>query len=489
MLNINNNAALLKRDILVHMTKLQLENKLIENIDALPRLLAPDGSKPIRCCIYHDREVIRMRIIARLGFSLESVDSNNSLAFFASKALKRKEPSWPILTVLDDACNACVKTQYLVTDACQACLARPCKMNCPKNAIEITNGRAHINKELCINCGLCMKNCPYTAIIRIPVPCEEACPVGAITKDENGKETIDYHKCIFCGKCMSSCPFGAMMDKSQLVDVLNHIMHGKKKVHALYAPSIAAQFKAVPGQLEAALCACGFDKVWEVAIGADLTADKEAVEFEERMERGDKLMTTSCCPAYVRAVQKHVPELLNCVSDTKTPMHYTAELAKKSDPDCITVFIGPCLAKRREGMDDSEVDYVLSIEEVGALLIAKEIEIAEQEPKPESIIPTSSGRNFAVTGGVANAVKVRLHDQSILRPTVINGLNKEGMKQLAMYGKINAGTLPYKEDSPNLVEVMACEGGCIGGPSVITNARVASMQLKKYVAAGASDKS
>ena len=74
------------------------------------------------------------------------------------------------------------------------------------------------------------------------------------------------------------------------------------------------------------------------------------------MARGDKLMTTSCCSAYVRAVQKHVPELIPCVSETRSPMHYTAELAKQKEPDCITVFIGPCLAKRREGMDDECVD-------------------------------------------------------------------------------------------------------------------------------------
>ncbi|HZK20589.1 MAG TPA: monomeric [FeFe] hydrogenase [Treponemataceae bacterium] len=487
MLNINNHAAHLKREILVRMAKMQLKNTLIEEIDSIPRQLAPDGSSSIRCCIHHDREIIRKRVIARLGFSLETAHEHKSLAFYAAEALKRKEPTWPILTVLDDACNACVRTQYLVTDACQACLARPCKINCPKNAIEITNGRAHISKSLCINCGICLQNCPFHAIIKIPVPCEEACPVGAITKDENGKEVIDYNKCIFCGKCMSNCPFGAMMDKSQLVDVIAHIMLGKKNIHALYAPSIAAQFRAVPGQLETALQKCGFDRVWEVAVGADLTADKEAVEFEERMKAGDRLMTTSCCPAYVRAVKKHVPALLKCVSETKTPMHYTARLAKKADPDCVTVFVGPCLAKRREAMDDDEVDYVLSIEEVGAFLIAKGIDIGKQEPTPENIIPTASGRNFAITGGVANAVKVRLKDNSILRAAVVNGLNKKGMAQLGIYGKMNEGSIEYKEDSPNLIEVMACEGGCIGGPSVVTNSKIAAMQLKKYVASGASD--
>ncbi|MBO5137583.1 MAG: 4Fe-4S dicluster domain-containing protein [Spirochaetaceae bacterium] len=487
MLNINNNAAHLKREILVRIAKLQLAGKLEEGVHYIPREMAPSGSQPVRCCIFHDREILRMRVMARLGHSVEDYDDEKKLAEFAKEALERETPTWPMLTVLDEACNACVRSHYMVTNACQACLARPCMMNCGKKAISISAGRAHIDPEKCVNCGLCMQNCPYHAIIKIPVPCEEACPVGAISKDEDGKERIDYHKCIFCGNCMRECPFGAMMDKSQLVDVLKHIINGKKVV-AMYAPAIAAQFRAAPGQLEGALKQAGFSRVWEVAIGADITANKEAHEFEERMGKGDIMMTTSCCPAYVRAVKRHVPELSPCISDTRSPMHYTAQLAKKEDPDCVTVFIGPCLAKRREGMDDEFVDYVLSIEEIGALLIAKEIDVGKIPAEIPDTIPSASGRNFAISGGVAESVKIRLKNPELLKAAVINGLNKAGMKQLAQYGQIQSGAIPKPEDCPNLVEVMACEGGCISGPSVITNPKVAAIQLKKYVEAGSAEK-
>jgi [FeFe] hydrogenase (group B1/B3) len=486
MLNINNNAANLKREILIRIARLELDNNLIEGVHYIPREMAPLDKPPFRCCVYHDRAILRMRVLARLGCSVEDYDDDKSLSEYAKEALEREKPTWPMLTVLHDACNGCVRTHYMVTNACQGCFARPCMMNCPKKAITVDK-HAHIDETKCINCGLCMQNCPYHAVIKIPVPCEEACPVGAISKDETGHERIDYDKCIFCGNCMRECPFGAMMDKSQLVDVIHHMMMNKKKVVALYAPAIAAQFNAAPGQLEAALMKAGFDKVYEVARGADICADKEAKEFEERMARGDKMMTTSCCSAYVRAVQIHVPELKPCVSDTRSPMHYTAALARKDDPECITVFIGPCLAKRREGFDDPLLNYVLSIEEVGALFIAKGIEIASLEATNSNIVPTSSGRNFAKSGGVAEAVEVRLSDKSILRPALINGLNKAGMKTLAMYGMINSGKLPCKPDTPNLIEVMACEGGCIGGPSVITNPKVAAMQLDKYVANGKPD--
>ncbi len=480
MLNINNGAAQLRREILFRIAKLQLEDKLLEGVHFIPREMAPKNADPFRCCVYHDREVLRMRVIARLGHSLEDYDDEKKLAEYAQEALEREKPSEPMLTVLDEACNACVRSHYLVTNACQACIARPCMMNCPKGCIEITGGRAKIDAEKCVNCGLCMQNCPYHAIIKVPVPCEEACPVGAISKDENGKERIDYSKCIYCGACMRECPFGAMMDKGQLVDVIRHIMGGRR-VAALYAPAIAAQFRASPGQLDGALLKAGFARVYEVALGADITAEKEAEEWEERMERGDVLMTTSCCPAYVRAVHIHARELDPCVSETRSPMHYTAELARADDPDCVTVFIGPCLAKRKEGLDDPLVDYVISAEELGALLMAKEIDLAECASPDRTALPSPSGRNFAQSGGVAEAVRVRVKHPERLKGALINGLDVAGMKLLASYGKAAAAGKPC---DANLVEVMACPGGCIAGPGVITNPKVASVQLKKYVESG-----
>jgi len=483
MLNINNNSSRLKKEILVRIARLQFEGKLVDGVHNITRELAPPNASPIRCCVYHDREIIRHRVIARLGCGLEDYNDEKRLSEYAEEALNRGKPVGPVLTVLDLACNSCVRSHFMVTNACQACLARPCLVNCGKKAIAIKDGRACIDSEKCVSCGLCMQNCPYHAIIKIPVPCEEACPVGAISKGENGREHIDYDKCISCGNCMRECPFGAMIDKSQLVDVIKHMMAGKKVV-AMYAPAAAAQFRIEPGRLDGALLAAGFSNVVEVALGADITARNEAAEFAERMAKGEKMMTTSCCPAYVRAVREHVPELVSCVSDTRTPMHYAAEIAKKEFPDCVTVFIGPCLAKRREGLDDDLVDYVISIEELGALFVARGIDVTKAAPAPGSKIPTPEGRNFAKSGGVAQAVKAFLKDASILKEAVIDGLDKAGMKRLAEFGKINAGTLPRTDDTPNLIEVMACQGGCIAGPSVITNPKVALSQLTKYAESG-----
>ena len=228
----------------------------------------------------------------------------------------------------------------------------------------------------------------------------------------------------------------------------------------------------------------GFTNIYEVAAGADITADWEAAEFTERMKRGDKLMTTSCCSAYVRAVHIHVPDLDPCVSETRSPMHYAAELAKKDDPECVTVFVGPCLAKRREGFDDEFVDYVITAEELSAFFEAKGIVVSKLEAVEKKVVPSASGRNFARTGGVAEAVRCRLSDSSILKLDVINGLNKEGIKKLRYYGDIQAGLIEAKEGDGNLVEVMSCEGGCIAGPCVVQKVNLANVQLDKYVKEG-----
>ena len=470
-MNYVNNSTLIRRELIVRLAKKYFKGQLAES-DRIPVDMFPRKGTPVRCCIHKDRAVVRYRLMALMGHRVEAeTDELKPLAAYAEEAINRKTVEAPILTVVDEACSSCVKTNYFVTNACQGCVARPCMLNCRKNAISMVDGHAKIDPEKCVNCGLCMKECPYHAIIYMPVPCEEACPVGAISKNEFGKEEIDFEKCTFCGKCMRECPFGAIMERSQIIDILKQLTSAQKTV-AMIAPAIVGQFSASLEKIVGALKQLGFDEVVEVAYGADLTAQAETAEWQERMEKGEAFMTTSCCPAYTETVEKHIPELKPFVSETPSPMRLTAEGVKEDSPESTTVFIGPCVAKRNEALKTQAVDYVMSIEELGALFIAKDIDVQESEVETASRTGEVSGRGFPVSGGVTAAIADALPESADFKPVMFDGLDKKSLRELKRMPKTCAG---------NFVECMACEGGCISGPAVISNPKLARKSLEQLL--------
>ncbi len=490
----------IKKEILVRIIKAFLSDNFEEQARLIPYDMRPKGMEvPYRCCVYKERAIIKARTIAGLGFSIEEDDETVSLAKYAEKAANRKEISDKNLTVLQSACKGCNSNRIYVTDLCQGCIARPCMSSCKFGAISIVNGRSVIDDEKCKKCQMCVRACPYNAIVKISVPCEDACPVGAIKKDETGFASIDYSRCISCGKCTSACPFGAVHERSQIIDILKAMKDGKKVI-AMIAPAIAGQFPGTIYQLKSAIKKVGFTDVYEVAQGADITAHNEAEEFVERMEKAKEVqtewldewvneggydakdaedkpvahnfMTTSCCAGYNQFVKKHLPEMKPYVSTTGTPTYYISEIIKKEMPDAITVFVSPCVAKRAEGFENPNVDYVMNFEELGAMFIAHQIQIAECDEEEYVVESSKHARNFGFTGGVAESVKASLRDESIVNPCVINGLTKDSIKQLkkfAQTGECDGGC--------NLVEVMCCEGGCIGGNATVNNQKMAKKQI------------
>jgi [FeFe] hydrogenase (group B1/B3) len=467
---VENDADHLVREVQVRIIRAFLEDKLLERVERIPLEMRPTGSTPTRCCVYKDRVLIKYRCMATLGFGREEeTDELTPLAEYARQGLQRERVGDAILTILDPACSGCVKTHFHITDACRGCLARPCMVNCPKKAIVILDGQARIDQHLCVNCGLCQKVCPYHAIVRIPIPCEEACPVDAIQKDEAGRERIDYTKCIYCGKCADACPFGAILERSQILDVLR-ALRGPRPVTALPAPAMVGQFAGGLGRIVAALKRLGFRDVVEVAFGADQAACEEAAEFQKRMTRGDRFMSTSCCPAYVHAARKILPALAPFVPATLSPLQLTAARVKAADPQAVTVFIGPCLAKRKESVDDARVDCYLTFEELAAFLTAAEIDVAKCEPAELGEQAHADGRGFPLPGGVARAVQAQAGGTTV-KSVCVNGLNRETLRQLASFA---AGTCPG-----NLVEVMNCEGGCVAGPAVIAPPAQAGRRIEE----------
>lgn len=208
----------------------------------------------------------------------------------------------------------------------------------------------------------------------------------------------------------------------------------------------------------------------EVALGAEITAANEAEELKEKLAEGLSFMTTSCCPAYTGWINKHAPMLKPHVSDTRSPMVYAARYAKEKFPEAEIVFIGPCLAKRYEAESVPEVDYVMSFEELGAFMVAYDIDVTNCEAQELETEVTKFGRGFAQAGGVKNAVvNVVGNDISTLS---IEGLDKKNQGLLKV--------MPRKPEA-RFVEVMACDGGCINGPCSLAPLTLAKRQIKKVL--------
>ena len=161
-----------------------------------------------------------------------------------------------------------------------------------------------------------------------------------------------------------------------------------------------------------------------------------------------------------------------------TPMTLTARLIKKTHPGSKVVFIGPCSAKKLEAMWTgvrSEVDFVLTFEEMSGVFDAKHIDVVNMEEDPNGVSDASTdGRNFAVSGGVAKAVVgviKKMHPDMEVKVSNAEGL-AECRKMMTM---AKAGKFPGY-----LLEGMACPGGCVAGPGTMQNIKKSQMAVNTY---------
>ncbi len=436
----------LKHKIMERTAALAYEGKLNdETKEALVYEIIPGPIAQYRCCIYKEREIVKERI--RLA---------------CAQPPRNKVGSTNTVQVISAACEECPLSSYTVTDNCRLCIGKACLNSCRFGAITIGSHRSHIDPTKCKECGMCANACPYGAIAHLVRPCKKACPVGAITYDDNGICQIDESKCIACGHCIHSCPFGAIGSKTYLVDIVNHIVAGDE-VYAMCAPATEGQFgeKVSMESIRQCCIELGFKDMIEVGLGGDMTAAYESAEWSEAYKEGRK-MTTSCCPAFINMLRKHFPKQFeDNMSSTVSPMCAISRYLKYLHPGCITVFIGPCIAKKSEANDKSvpdNADYAITFGEFSALRRSRGVEF-----KPmESTYQESSiwGKRFASSGGVANAVIECMHergeDTSALKLVQVAG-GDECRKALMML-KANR----FKED---FIEGMVCPGGCVGGPS------------------------
>ncbi len=436
-------------------------------ITKIPYNIIHKDDPTYRCCVYKERAIVTERVRLALGLPLWKGALNGPLYTGIEEVLKSEKIKTPeIVKVIPEACEKCPTKAYKATDNCRKCLAHPCSVVCPADAISFTEKSALINQDKCIKCGRCQMACPYNAIVNYNRPCAAACGVNAIENDESGRAIINQEECVKCGMCIVACPFGAIADKSEFIQVLIAFKE-KKSMYAIIAPSFAGQFGPLvsPSQILAGIKQIGYNDVVEVAYGADVATIKESKEWFNKIENEhQKYLGTSCCPAWVDMAKKHFPEESENISDSYTPMVATAKYIKNINPDAVITFIGPCIAKKSESLRPEVreyVDFVITFEELAAILVAKDIDLAEIHADGVIDDASGSGRNYAVSGGVAEALKTYINEYYPDSTVIID--KRDSLKECI---KMLKDSKQGKSDA-NILEGMACPNGCVGGAGII----------------------
>lgn len=447
----------LKYKVLREVARFAWNGTLQENLLNIPDIIVPGKEPTMRCCIYKEKAIVTERVKLAMGGNKQT---NN------------------VIEIINIACDECPMGGYEVTDACRGCLAHRCEDVCKKGAITIDhNQKAHIDKNKCVECGLCAKVCPYSAIINYKRPCEKACKVKAISMDEDKSAKINDEKCVACGACVYQCPWGAINDKSFILDVINLIKNSNDnknyKVYAVIAPSIASQFVyAKLGQVLTGIKKLGFYAIEEAALGADIVALNEAKELTEK-----GFLTSSCCPAFVSYVKKQFPDLSEYISHNLSPMATIAKAIKEKDPTAKVVFIGPCTAKKMEIKQEqvkNYVDTVITFEELQALFDSKDIEIenlVEENIDSASYYGRIFGRSCGLSEAVAESIKESGLENFDLKAVPCDGLEACRVALLKASKRILDG---------NFIEGMACVGGCVGGAGCLTHGENNKLKLDKH---------
>jgi len=365
------------------------------------------------------------------------------------------------------------------------------------------------DSQYCIECRRCVRVCKELQTI-------EALGVNYRSSKTNvGTPYEEPLDCIFCGQCAAVCPTAAITEKDDTEKLEKALADPKKMVVIQVAPSVRFSFGEEFGQptgtfwegkLVAALKELGADKVFDTALGADLTIVEEATELIKRIKKSEFTrrslgeggpMFTSCCPSWVLFVEKYFPQYLPNLSTCKSPQQMLGALTKtywaekeKIDPkNIVSVAIMPCTSKKYEAQReemDGDVDIVITVRELARLLRKKKINPAYLDEKrfdPALGISTGAGILFAQSGGVMEAAlrtaveKLTGEELGKLEFEMVRGeaeyrcaeieIDKIKLRVAVVHEIRNARKLlediKSGKEKFDFVEVMACPNGCIGG--------------------------
>ena len=305
----------------------------------------------------------------------------------------------------------------------------------------------------CKNCYKCLKECPVKAI-----------------KIENNQAKIIEDRCILCGKCTLICPQNAKKVHSEIDNVKELLKNNQ--VIASVAPSFISSFNLKSfSTLNEALKKIGFDFAEETARGAKVVID----EYEKLLKTKEyKNFITSCCPAINKMISTYYSDALPYLAKVDSPVIAHAKILKKENPECKIVFIGPCIAKKRECYESGIIDGVLTFEELLELLEEYNINFEEIEGKNET--EWNKARFFPISRGI------------------IKSFNElaEGYEYIAVDGVQRCKEV--LEEINNLenvfLELNACQSSCVNGPCSLnkkSTAITSNAKVRKYVSENQSN--
>ncbi|WP_297521978.1 ferredoxin hydrogenase [uncultured Clostridium sp.] len=365
-----------------------------------------------------------------------------------------------------------------------------------------------IDRAKCIKCNRCVSACKVrTTTESIVFEKNEA---GERIISPKGGKCFDHLGCLLCGQCLIACPVNCLQEKSHIDKVKEALADESKHVIVAMAPAARTSMGELfgmgygvdtTGKLYSAFRKLGFDKVFDMNFGADMTIMEETTEFLKRVDNnGPFPMMTSCCPSWVRLVENHHPEFINNLSSAKSPQQefgaasktYYPKLVGLNPKDIFTVTIMPCISKKYEASRDEmesdgirDIDAVLTVRELASLIKAEKIDFVNLEDgisDPAMGEYTGAGAIFGATGGVMEAALRTAKD-------FVERKDLENIEYKALRGTadikeaiVNIGNIDYKiavingassffkfvqegkmNEGYHFIEVMSCTGGCVNG--------------------------